>query len=911
MARSGEEIRAALVRFAAKWAGYAGSEKAEAQTFLNELFECYGSNRQTAGAVFEDFKSSAGFMDLHWPGTLIVEMKKPGIKLESARDQIHRYWQESSNEAADIPASRFVVICNFQEFEIWEPGRFPTKPRLTVPLKDLPDKYDSLLFLADTTLDPVFAEHHRAMTKDAARHIAALYLSLADRSAAPIDEIQRFVLQSVWCLFAEDLGMLEGYPLQTIVKRLLREPEPNSAKDIGFLFRVLNQKGTQNRKGELRGTRYVNGSLFLEAAEVDLTADELLMLDQAAEFDWRQVDPTIFGSLLEGVLGEDRRAELGAHYTHEADIMKIVTPTIVRPWRERIEAVSSVNAGLALLDELCGFKVLDPSCGCGNFLYVAYRELRGLEQELKEKITTTAHATGVPAPAGPLPYYPLNNLHGIDIEGIAVLIARLTLWMGQRQMIDRFGTAEDPLPLVDMSSIRRADALAAEWPEVHAIIGNPPFLGSQLLRGSLGDEYLAWLKKQFKVGIKDLCVYWFRKAQDQLKPGQRAGLVGTNSISQNRARSASLEYIVANGGVITDAVSSQKWPGEAKVHVSIVNWVKAPDAAPAEFTLDGKAAVGINSSLRDEAVGGWEPAVLTANKGRCFQGPAAVGKGFVIAEALAFALRREIAVEYGSVVRRYVNSEDITDSVDQGPRRWIIDFGSMPLEEAAKYPKALKIVRDLVKPERDQNARAARRERWWLLGELALGMRASLRPLTRYAAIAVTSKRLSISWMERGTLASNLVNAVAIDDDYSMGVLLSKTHDAWAWHRASTFKRDLRYTPTSVFETFPWPDPVTPAQREAVAELSRAVVGRRQEICKAENFGLTKLYNLVDDGAYADLKKLHRQLDEAVAACYGWPKSVAQDSAEIVRRLTQLNKEISEGGRSYDPFMKEPAAEPA
>lgn len=911
MARSGEEIRAALVRFAAKWAGYAGSEKAEAQTFLNELFECYGSNRQTAGAVFEDFKSSAGFMDLHWPGTLIVEMKKPGIKLESARDQIHRYWQESSNEAADIPAARFVVICNFQEFEIWEPGRFPTKPRLTVPLKDLPDKYDSLLFLADTTLDPVFAEHHRAMTKDAARHIAALYLSLADRSAAPIDEIQRFVLQSVWCLFAEDLGMLEGYPLQTIVKRLLREPEPNSAKDIGFLFRVLNQKGTQNRKGELRGTRYVNGSLFLEAAEVDLTADELRMLDQAAEFDWRQVDPTIFGSLLEGVLGEDRRAELGAHYTHEADIMKIVTPTIVRPWRERIEGVSSVNAGLALLDELCGFKVLDPSCGCGNFLYVAYRELRGLEQELKEKITTTAHATGVPTPAGPLPYYPLNNLHGIDIEGIAVLIARLTLWMGQRQMIDRFGAAEDPLPLVDMSSIRRADALAAEWPEVDAIIGNPPFLGSQLLRGSLGDEYLGWLKKQFGVGIKDLCVYWFRKAQDQLKPGQRAGLVGTNSISQNRARSASLEYIVANGGVITDAVSSQKWPGEAKVHVSIVNWVKAPDAAPAEFTLDSKGAVGINSSLRDEAVGGWEPAILTANKGKCFQGPIPVGKGFVIEGEVAHALLQDRAVPYRDVVRPYLDGDNITEEPDQGAARWVIDFNTRALEEANKYPRALKIVREKVKPERDSNTDKGFREKWWLFGRPRIDMRVALTPLQRYIAIPRHSKRYGITWVDPWAMASDATIVVAFDDDHSMGILLSKAHDAWAWHRSSTLKGDLRYTPTTVFMTFPWPDPVTPAQREAVAELSRAVVGRRQEICKAENFGLTKLYNLVDDGAYADLKKLHRQLDEAVAACYGWPKSVAQDSAEIVRRLTQLNKEISEGGRSYDPFMKEPAAEPA
>ncbi|MCO4273535.1 hypothetical protein NG701_03690 [Pseudarthrobacter sp. HLT3-5] len=904
MARSGEEIRAALIRFAAKWGKYGGSEKSEAQTFLNELFECYGSNRQTAGAVFEDFKSSAGFMDLHWPGTLIVEMKKPGIKLESAREQIHRYWQESSDESADIPAARFVVICNFHEFEIWEPGRFPTKPRLTVPLKDLPDKYDSLLFLADTTLDPVFAEHHRAMTKDAAKHIATLYLSLADRSAAPIDEIQRFVLQSVWCLFAEDLGMLDGYPLQTIVKRLLHEQEPNSAKEIGFLFRVLNQKGAQNRKGELHGTRYVNGSLFLEAAEVDLSTDELRMLDQAAEFDWRQVDPTIFGSLMEGVLGEDRRAELGAHYTHEADIMKIVTPTIIRPWRDRIDDVSSVAGGVALLDELCAFRVLDPSCGCGNFLYVAYRELRGLEQELKEKITTTAHATGVHAPAGPLPYYPLHNLHGIDIEGIAVLIARLTLWMGQRQMIDRFGAAEDPLPLVDMSSIRRADALATEWPEVDAIIGNPPFLGSQLLRGSLGDDYLDWLKKQFNVGIKDLCVYWFRKAQNQLKPGQRAGLVGTNSISQNRARSASLEYIVANGGVITDAVSSQKWPGEAKVHVSIVNWVKEPAAAPT-FTLDGEAALGINPSLRNEEVHGWDPANLKLNSGRCFQGPIPVGAGFIITPHEASSLLADEGGSYSDVVRQYLTGDDITDDPEQGARRWIIDFGLRPLEHAARYPAALKIVRDRVKPERELNKDKGFREKWWLFGRPRAEMRQAIGQ-ERFGASIAQGKRFLITWQERSVCPSNLTNVFAVDDDYSMGILLSKAHDAWAWHRSSTLETRLRYTPTSVFDTFPWPDPVSSAQREAVAELSRAVVGRRQEICKAENFGLTKLYNLMDDGGYADLKKLHKQLDEAVAACYGWPKSAAQDAPEIVRRLTQLNKDITEGSRSYDPFGAAP-----
>lgn len=183
---SGLEIQDALRAFAKKSSGYSGSERSEAQTFLNELFACYGSNRHGVGALFEDFKSTAGFLDLHWPGVLIVEMKAPGTQLAKATDQRRRYWQESSDPAAGVPAARFVIACNFHEFEIWEPGRFPTQPRATFPLAELPDRYDALLFLQSQTIEPVFAEHRRALTTEAATHIAELYTSLADRAAAPV-----------------------------------------------------------------------------------------------------------------------------------------------------------------------------------------------------------------------------------------------------------------------------------------------------------------------------------------------------------------------------------------------------------------------------------------------------------------------------------------------------------------------------------------------------------------------------------------------------------------------------------------------------------------------------------------------------------------------------------------------------
>ena len=894
--RSGTEIQTALAGFASKWLTYAGSERAEAQTFLNELFAAYGSDRQAVGALFEDFKSSAGFMDLHWPGIAIFEMKKPGTPLAKAAEQIDRYWRESSD--GDTPAARWVVACNFQQFEVWEPGRFPKAPRITFGIDELADHYDALLFLQNDTLEPVFSEHRRELTADAARHIAEFYRSMIDRSAAPVDEIQRFTMQLVWCLFAEDLGMLDGYPLQSTVDALLKETDPDSARDIGYLFSLLNQKGDHNRKGRYSGTRYVNGDLFARPAAVFLTRDELVHLRLAAEFNWREVNPTIFGSLLEGVLGDDRRSEIGAHYTHEADIMKIVAPTIVRPWRERIDGATSVSDAVLVLHELCEYRVLDPACGCGNFLYVAYRELRTLEYEAKRRIDALATQTGAAKPVGPLPYYPLANLYGLDIERVAVMIARVTLWMGHRQMVDRVGEAEPVLPLVDLSNVRAADALRTEWPEVDTIIGNPPFLGSQLIRQSLGDGYVEWLSQHFGVGVRDLCVYWFRIAQQRLAPGQRAGLVGTNSISQNRARDASLEYIVETGGVITDAVSSQRWPGDAKVHVSIVNWVKSPVLAPTAFDLDGRLVPGISATLGSSAMNDWKALPLLRNSDHAFIGASLHGAGFRIAESELAPL----GLTDSHVVRPFLDGRDVTTRIDQSPSRFVIDFDEMPLEAATKYERELGLVRSRVKPERDTNNRPLYRTRWWLHGETRPGMRRSTKLLARSAMAGRTGKRLLVTWQAMTVLASDALVVFAFDDDYSMGVLMSRAHDAWAWAQSSTLKGDLRYTPTTAFMTFPWPDPITPAQRDAVAEASVALYTRRSGLCVEHEMGLTKLYNLMDEGAFADLAALHRRLDEAVAAAYGWPKSVAQDGPELVRRLSALNREIADGGRAYAPF---------
>lgn len=225
-----------------------------------------------------------------------------------------------------------------------------------------------------------------------------------------------------------------------------------------------------------------------------------------------------------------------------------------------------------------------------------------------------------------------------------------------------------------------------------------------------------------------------------------------------------------------------------------------------------------------------------------------------------------------------------------------------------KFPAALEILRERVKPMREKNKDKGFRDKWWLFGRPRVEWRRASVELSHYIVGIRHGKRLFVVWSDAWAMGSDATNVFAFDDDYSMGMLSSYAHGAWAWSRSSTLKGDIRYTPSTVFETFPWPDPVSDEQREGIAEASRRVIARRQEICLENQFGLTKLYNLVDDGAYADLKALHLDLDEAVVAAYGWPRSIAQDADALVQRLLQLNREISAGDRPYDPFGTAPKA---
>jgi hypothetical protein len=726
-----------------------------------------------------------------------------------------------------------------------------------------------------------------------------LYFSLLERNAVEPEELRRFVVQTVWTLFAEDIGILEGKPLETLIRSLLADTTRSSAVELTDLYRRFNTNDDERRnRGRPQTVPYVNGDLFSETSEVHLEANELEHLLQASRFDWQHVNPTVFGSLLEGCLGQNHRWELGAHYTNEADIMTIIEPVIVRPWVKKIEATQTFKSAVALHDELCRFKVLDPAMGCGNFLSVAYREIRKLEIRLHDRMGELAAKEGG-QPRLDMQWYPIHNIQGLEIDPFAVDIAKTTLWMTHALESRRHGHTEPVLPLPSLTSLVCTDSLKSEWPETDAVIGNPPFHGDRNLRKVVGDDYITWLKDEFGVGVKDHCVYFFIKTGRQLKPGQRAGLVATNTIAQAKNRDAALAPIMAAGSTITDAISSKPWSGQAKVFVSIVCWQKNPSEND-QFFLDGKVVNGITPSLT-EGLSHQEALKLVGNKNKCFQGFLTRGMGFVISPEEASVLIAKGGQSYREVVAPFINGEDMVRRPNQDPSRWVIDFADFPLEIASsKFPLALAILRERVLPGREHDPEQMKR--WWQFWNNRMGIRRAVKDLPRFAICGLTGKRLILSWAEPNWRPSHACGVFAFDDDYTFGVCSSKFHELWARANGSTLKGDLRYTPSTVFETFPFPRP-SDVQRERIGAAAKRIVELRRNACDSINAGLTKVYNLMDDGGFVELKAAHRELDFAVADAYGWDATLLDNPAELLAALFDLNAQCA-SDPNYAPFGK-------
>jgi hypothetical protein len=312
--------------------------------------------------------------------------------------------------------------------------------------------------------------------------------------------------------------------------------------------------------------------------------------------------------------------------------------------------------------------------------------------------------------------------------------------------------------------------------------------------------------------------------------------------------------------------------------------------------LDGAEVIGITPELR----GGQHSRLgvaLTANSGKQFYGVVPTGSGFILRESEAHGLLAQREADYSQVVRPYLVGDDITASPRLAPSRWVISFDEMPLEKAMVWSGALDLVRERVKPQRDIHPKERERKQWWKFSRTVQDMFEAIRPLSRFIACPAQSKRFYMIWCEPEWCPSNLTSVFAFDDDFAMGVLTSAIHTRWAREQSTTLETRPRYT-TASFMSFPWPS----GARDEIADAASRLVVRRGEICLERGIGLTKLYNQMDEGAWQDLRALHRELDEAVALGYGWPSSSAHDPDDSNRRLLELNRAIAAGEVRYNPF---------
>ncbi|MGI8910884.1 MAG: class I SAM-dependent DNA methyltransferase [Rubrobacteraceae bacterium] len=924
--------------FVARWERVTLSERASYQQHFLDLCEMLDEPRpadsDAEGSSYtfekrvEKTGGGTGFADVWRRGRFAIEYKRKGGNLTAAYKQLAEYRESLENPPVMIVTdiARFLVRTNFT-------GRSPDTFEFT-NRELLNPKYRDVLkkaFSAPDSLREV--QSPEEITQEAAAGFARLADGMRERGVQP-RRAAHFLNRLLFCLFAEDVKLLQENVFSRVVERGAGRPESFN-RNIGDLFRAMASGG----EFLLHDIRRFNGGLFDQADDADggvveLTSEELRLLHRTARLDWREVEPAIFGTLFERSLDPAQRARLGAHYTSKDDILAVVEPVLMAPLRrewddvrqkaddegERMRAASVAgrrqqarNARAKVEEVLRGFaerlrgvRVLDPACGSGNFLYVALRELLDLEQEVLN------HAGGLGLDVA-LPGVGPEQLFGIETSPYAHELAQVAVWIGYLQWMEASGYGSPPDPVLGpMTNIREMDAILTydedgnptepEWPEADVIVGNPPFLGGNRIRAELGGEYVEELFRLYESRVPafaDLVCYWFERAREQVESGtaRRVGLLATNSIRGGANRRV-LQRIKQTGDIFF-AKSDEDWIlNGAAVRVSMVGF---DDGSEAEKVLDELPANAINADLTG-SLDLTAAVPLPENMRMCFMGPSAKAP---------FDIDRELANEMLSApvnVNGRPNSDVVrpvasgVDLVRRSRGKWTIDFGLMPEEEASLYELPFEYVKKNVLPVRSQSRRDDFQGQWWRYARPRPELRIALEGKRRFIATPAVAKHRVFLWMEPEVLCNQGTLVFAREDDCFFGVLHSRVHELWALRMGTSLEDRPRYTPTTCFETFPlpWPpgeEPDGDPRVEAIAEAARRLDGLRRNWLDPEGASeaelkkrtLTNLYN----ASPTWLANAHAALDRAVFAAYGWPPDITDE--DILKELLALNLERSPG----------------
>ena len=585
MPLSWNEIRSNAIAFSKEFATDS-RENAEAKTFWDEFFKVFGLKRRTIASFEEpvkNLKGQYGFIDLFWKGVLLAEHKSAGKDLNKAASQAFEYVQSLAREGREDEAPRYVILSDFRRFVLFD---LESDAKHEFALGELYKNVDKLAFI------PGYKQH--ALTSEDPINIKAVRImgDLHDALKAGGYEgpdLERLLVRVLFCMFAEDTGIFERSAFQLYIENHTLEDGSNVGSAISEFFAVLNKPTATRQSGlreELADLPYVNGELFEEMLGFPAFNRQMRnSLLAATRFDWSQISPAVFGALFQAVMEPDERREKGAHYTSEQDILKLVGPLFLDELRSSFEKAGKDCAKLKKLQELVSeLKFLDPACGCGNFLVIAYRELRLLELDILRQLNRGQQTIDVSI----LSKVDVDQMYGIEIEIWPARIAEVAMWLMDHQMnlklSEEFGEYFVRLPLKKSPHILQDNALRLNWEEFlpkkqcDYILGNPPFVGKHYISKSQKSDLKALLPKYKKVGDLDYVCGWYFKACEYKKgTSVRSAFVSTNSISQGELAISFWPELMQKYGVkIHFAHRTFIWRSEARgaahVHVVIVGF---------------------------------------------------------------------------------------------------------------------------------------------------------------------------------------------------------------------------------------------------------------------------------------------------------------------------------------------------
>lgn len=922
-----DAIRDRAAKFAQEFAGVT-YESGYDQKFVNRL--CWVFNISDHRLV--DFQTRVkklggrrGRIDAFLPGKLLVEMKSGNEDLDKAYVQATEYFPGLKDE--EMP--RYVLVSDFANLHLYD---LEIKaPRLEIKLADFPQNIEPFLFLAD--YEAIAVEEEQAANERAADKMAGLHDAIKVTGYEGKD-LETYLVRLLFCLFADDTGLFgeNGRFLNLLVNHTKIDGSDLHGT-LSALFDTLNRpedKRPKNLPEHLAAFPHVNGALFkdsLPQCYFDEAARQTLI--DCAKLDWSQISPAIFGSLFQAIMHFDdeaanaktkKRREFGAHYTSEANILKVIRPLFLDALREEFEKVrSNKNKLHAFHEKLKTLNFFDPACGCGNFLVIAYRELRLLEMEVIEALwgnKLTGHLD-----VDTIIQCNVDQFHGIEIDPSAAQIATVALWLTDHQMnlkVQRFGLYYHRIPLAKKANIVYGNALRLDWADVlppekcSFVMGNPPFVGYSYQT----KEQKADLEQVFQgiggSGVLDYVAAWYIKAADYIKtaPSVPVAFVSTNSITQGEQVTVLWRELIKRGVHIHFAHRTFRWSNEGKgvaaVHCVIVGFgLHEPKQRTVfdygeDITGDatGKTVKNINPYLVDA------PTVLIEKRKTplCSDAPEMAfgskptdGGHLLLSKEEADAIRENdlIATKY---IRRFLGAEEFINNL----ARFCLWLKNSTASDRKASPaiqnrmQAVKIMR-LASPKIPTQKQA---ETPYLFAE-------DRQPTTAFLAIPKTSSerrtRIPIDFLSQEIIIASEIFSVENATLYHFGILCSVFHNAWMRTVCGRLKSDYRYSNTIVYNNFPWPSSPSDKQKNAIETAAQAVLDARlaEEKRCAEQQQKCSLATLYAPGNMpADLVKAHAQLDKAVDAAYGYKPALSRaegggkDDAARVAFLFQRYQEL-------------------